>query len=90
MIFIYIINNLSMHVRCWKNLKVFLTTRMSSMCLDMEALLSLSPSFNMVYRLSAISRKGFLTESFHYSWGVARKRTLYKKEGIQIYLDLSR
>lgn len=59
------------------------------MSLGMEALPIHFP-FNMVYRHSEVAGNCFLIESCHYSWGIVREKKIYKKEGINIYLNLSR
>lgn len=59
------------------------------MSLGMEALPIHFP-FNMVYRHSEVAGNRFLVESSHYSWGIVREKKIYKKEGINIYLNLSR
>lgn len=65
------------------------------MSLGMEALPIHFP-FNMVYRHSEVAGNCFLIETYilyntpHYSSGIVREKKIYKKEGINIYLNLSR
>lgn len=59
------------------------------MSLGMEALPIHFP-FNMVYKHSEVAGNCFLIEIFHYSWGIVTEKKIYKKEGINIYLNLSR